>query len=151
MFTKVSIFWGVILLKRPAMKKMEWRYVTREDVDVILVKWWNEWGFPVPPKECLPPTGIIVSDGGDDLYGGFLYLTDGGIGWMEWVVSNKTIEPSRKRGALGFFVGVMDGLAKERGMNFMFTSTVLPGFRNGLLKCGYTDGDRGIYQLIKGL
>lgn len=131
------------------MKKFKWRYVSKADYDSVLVGWWNAWGFPVPVVECLPERGIIVSDGEGDLYGGFLYLTDGGIGWMEWVVSDKDAAVERKRGALEFLTDVLTGMAKDEGMLMVFTSTVLPGFANGLKKCGFRDGDRGVYQFIK--
>lgn len=131
------------------MNKFTYRLATSEDYDNVFIEWWNEWGFPVPPKDCLPETGVIVSDRNDDLYGGFLYLTDGHIGWLEWVVSNKSVSVDRKRGALEFLVDVVDEMAQNHGMKLMFTSTVLPAFRNGLLKCGYTRGDEGIYQLVK--
>lgn len=133
------------------MKKYRWRYASSDDYDSILLRWWGEWGFPAPPKDCLPERGIIVSDGEGDLYGGFLYLTDGGIGWMEWVVSNRSAAPGRKRGALEYLVEVLSGMAKEEGMLMVFTSTTLPGFVNGLKKCGFGMGDTGVYQLVKTL
>lgn len=132
------------------MNDFSFRMVRAEDWDV-LVRWWDDWGFPRPPRECLPKNGVMVVDGEGDLYAGFLYLTDGGIGWLEWVVSDRMASVERRRGGLEFLVEVVSGLARDEGMLLLFTSTVLPGFRNGLLKCGFSMGDDGVYQLIKGV
>lgn len=131
------------------MERFLFRIATEKDYNDVFVKWWNDWTFLPPPVDCLPKTGVIVSDESEDLYGGFLYLTDGNIGWLEWVVSNKSVSVNRKRGALGFLVDVVSDIAKKNGMKLMFTSTVLPTFRNGLLKCGFLEGDKGIYQFVK--
>lgn len=131
------------------MEKFTWRYADKEDYNLVLVKWWKEWGFPVPPAGCLPQRGVMVSDAGGDLYGGYLYVTDGGIGWLEWVVSDRKAAVARKRGALEFLTEVLASLAREAGMKMVFTSTVLPGFVNGLKQCGFEVGDRNIVQLIK--
>lgn len=130
---------------------MKWRFVTEYDLQKVLIPWWSAWKFPVPPVKCLPERGVIVSDEEGDLYGGFLYLTDGRIGWMEWVVSNKGASVKRRRGALQYLVEVLSKMAKEEGMVLLFTSTVLGGFRNSLNKCGFMPGDSGMYQLIKSL
>lgn len=133
------------------MKKFKWRYVSREDYNGVLTRWWGEWEFPAPPVECLPERGIVVSDKQGDLYAGFLYLTDGGIGWIEWVVSDRKATPARKRGALEYLTGLLSGMAREEGMLLVFTSTNRPGFVNGLKKCGFVPGDSNMHQLVKGL
>ena len=133
------------------MEKFKWRYADADDLKNVFVPWWNEWGFPVPPRECLPARGVVVSDREGDLYGGFLYLTDGGIGWMEWVVSDKQAAVERKRGALEYLVEVLAAMAKDGGMILMFTSTDRAAYKNGLQKCGFALGDTNTYQLIKGL
>ena len=133
------------------MQKFKWRYVSRDDYDRVLTQWWEAWKFPVPPVECLPERGIVVSDGVGDLYAGFLYLTDGGIGWMEWVVSHREAVPDRKRGALEYMTGVFSRMARQEGMSLLFTSTNRPAFVNGLKKCGFASGDYNMYQLIKKL
>lgn len=133
------------------MEKFKWRYASREDYDRVLTRWWGEWEFPVPPVECLPERGIVVSDKEGDLYGGFLYLTDGGIGWIEWVVSDRRASTTRKRGALEYLTGIFTRMARKEGMYMIFTSTNRPGFVNGLKKCGFLPGDANMYQLVKSL
>lgn len=133
------------------MENFRWRYIKGDDLKRVVTSWWSDWNFPVPPLECLPERGVIVSDGDGDLYAGFLYLTDGRIAWMEWVVSNRSAATHRKRGALEYLTGVLSDLAKQEGMLLMFTSTSIDSYRKGLEKCGFLPGDANTYQLIKGL
>ena len=39
-----------------------------------LVKWWSDWEFGTVPKECLPPSGIVVSEDSKDICAGGLYI-----------------------------------------------------------------------------
>lgn len=153
--TKIVTFlaWRVVASQkiRNMTRNFEWRYINGDDLRDVVTGWWCDWDFPIPPPECLPERGVIVSDGDGDLYAGYLYLTDGRIGWMEWVVSNRAATPARKRGALAFLTDVLSGMAKQEGMLLVFTSTSIVGYRNGLEKCGFLLGDTNTYQLIKGL
>ena len=59
-----------------------------------LVKWWTDWEFGTVPKECLPPSGIVVSEDGKDICAGGLYIGEGTqFGFMEWIVTDKSAEP----------------------------------------------------------
>ena len=56
-----------------------------------LVKWWTDWEFGTVPKECLPPSGIVVSEDGKDICAGGLYIGEGTqFGFMEWIVTDKS-------------------------------------------------------------
>ena len=67
--------------------------VRRWDRDVdypILVQWWKDWEFGVVPRECLPPDGIMVENGGKPICAGGLYIGTGTqFAFMEWIVSDK--------------------------------------------------------------
>lgn len=117
----------------------------------LLCEWWDAWGFPRPPKECLPINGLIVCDGEGPLYAGFMFFTDSSIAWIEWVVSDKHASVSRKRGALDYLISSFEKMAKGRKVKHFFTSTVRPEFINSLKKCGFEVGDRDVVQLIKNI
>ena len=53
-----------------------------------LVKWWTDWEFGTVPKECLPPSGIVVSEDGKDICAGGLYIGEGTI-WIHGMDSNR--------------------------------------------------------------
>lgn len=133
------------------MNTFSFRLSSRADYDGVLTKWWKEWGFPVPPVECLPRHGLIVSDAEGDLYAGFLYFTDSDMAWMEWVVCNRSACVSRRRGALLFMTGLFEQIARGGGAKHLFTSTVRGDFANSLCKCGFERGDTGVIHLVKNI
>ena len=132
-----------------ASNDFEWRAITREDYYEILIKWWEDWAFPVPPIENLPKDGIIISKNGVDLYAGFIYYTGTSLAWAEYFVSNKEAPVELKRGSFERLIDIMGILAKDKGVKALFTSTVLGVFKNTLVKAGFEIGDVGNYQLVK--
>ena len=132
-----------------ANSKFDWRFINQDDYENILKLWWKNWGFPIPPIENLPKTGIMISKDGVDVYAGFIYYTGTALAWAEYFVSNKTVAVEYKRGALERLVDIMCIISKEKGVKCLFTSTVLDSFKNSLTKAGFQIGDVGNYQLVK--
>lgn len=123
-----------------------------EDHYPILKGWWDaQW--PVAPNlEILSKLGVIVKDENDYLYGMFLYYSGSPIVWLEFIVSNPDVEPSRKRGALNFGIENICSIGKEvfsKDIKYVFSSSNNPGFINSMKKCGFVKGDENVIQLIK--
>ena len=82
-----------------------------------LVKWWTDWEFGTVPKECLPPSGIVVSEDGKDICAGGLYIGEGTqFGFMEWIVTDKSAEPKTVHKCLKLCIDSIMTLAKDRGI-----------------------------------
>lgn len=128
---------------------LTYRLLNAEDYDDFLLKWWKDWKFPAPPRDCLPRNGVVVVDEEGPLYAGFMYFTDSPIVWVEWVVSDRMAAPARKRGGLELLLEVFTQMADGGGAKYVFTSTERAAFRNGLVRCGFVVGDTGISQLVK--
>jgi hypothetical protein len=89
-----------------------------------LVKWWNDWEFGVVPKECLPPSGIIVEDDGTPVCAGGLYVGEGTqFGFMEWIVTDKKADQRVVHRALKACIDSIMELAKDRGIKLVYTAT----------------------------
>ena len=130
-----------------------WRKIEQGDY-TMLQRWWDDWGWETSPTlSMLPQTGVLVYDKeiGTPLYAGFLYYTGTTIAWMEFVVSNKDAAIKQRKGALNYLVEVFSVMAKNNGVEMIFTSTVLPAFVNSLKKCDFVVGDVNNTQLIKKL
>ena len=83
-------------------------------------KWWNYWNFPIPSKEVLPNDGIgglkLTDENGIDLIAGFLYETNSGISWIEFIVSNPNIKDRNiRKEAKKNIILYLSLLAKEKG------------------------------------
>ena len=63
-----------------------------DDYDTILVDWWKDWGWTPPTRDFLPDNGkggMIVFDGDIPVCAGYIYLTNSGVAWVDWIISNK--------------------------------------------------------------
>jgi hypothetical protein len=92
-----------------------------------LVKWWTQWEFGTVPKECLPPDGIIVEVDGTPVCAGGLYIGEGTqFAFMEWIVTDKTAEARNVHKCLKLCIDSIMGLAKDRGIQLVYTATKEP-------------------------
>ncbi len=94
------------------------RPLNYEDYDTTLVGWWNDWGWQVAPKrELLPANGIggvMVYDGDVPVCAAFLYTTNSGIAWIDWIVSSKTYTNKKgRKEALNILVESLTNTAKN--------------------------------------
>jgi len=135
------------------MSKFSWRYITKEDLPT-LNQWWDDWGWKTPPSmHMLPADAFMIVNLEDNVnvYAGFLYKTGTSIGWLEFVVSNKSAPVSSRRGAFEYLVETVSTAAKMNGIEMLYSTTVSPAFLNSLKKCGFEVGDVGATNLIKHL
>lgn len=128
-----------------------WRKISVSDYNNILVKWWKDNGWTTPPTLDYLPEGYMVSNDGKDAYAGFIYYTGTKIAWFEFIVSNYHLEPTLKRGCLEKLIDVVSIIAKDKGVDVLFTSTNNMGYCNSLKKNGFVVGDKEIIQLTKKL
>lgn len=134
------------------MNKFRWEYLLKKDYD-MLCEWWEQWNWPTPPSlDMLPQNAfVIINQNNDPVYAGFLYESGTSIGWLEFIVRNKSLSPQECRGGLDYLVETVSTVAKTRGISALFTSTVNPALVQSLKKTGFEIGDRGSTQLIKQL
>lgn len=101
------------------------RKLIYEDYDETLIGWWAAWGMTAPAREFLPDNGeggIIVCDAGVPICAGFMYTTNSGIAWIDWVITNKDYRggPARKQ-AIDLLIATLEMAAKESGFSYVYT------------------------------
>lgn len=128
--------------------------INTNDYEDILSGWWKDWGFEVPPKDFLPDNGcggIIVYDENIPVCAGFLYTSNSGVAWVEWIISNKNYrkKPQRKE-ALVLLIDTLGNIAKKIGYKYLYS----PLKGDSLIKIyeslGYVKGDT-VKEMIKKL
>ena len=95
---------------------MDIRQLTEEDYDNTLLKWWDQWGFTPPSKSNLPNNGtggIILSINDTPVCAGFLYETNSGMAWCEFIVTNKEYKESDRPAAIVKLIESLTILAKD--------------------------------------
>ena len=67
-------------------------------------KWWKFWRWKPIEKVLLPNNGLgglkITDENGVDVCVGFLYETNSGIAWIEFIISNPEIKDTEIRSLL---------------------------------------------------
>ena len=126
------------------------RLLTDDDY-LNMVKWWNFWKFPPPPKEYLPSegkSGIMVTKDGIDICSGFLFFTNSKMAWLEYIVSNNEYKEKDRKEAIQFLINELTHLAKRKGFKVVFTSVKNKSLINHMTDCGYIIGSENTTEMI---
>ena len=123
------------------------------DYDDFLVGWWESWGWEPPQKDFLPENGkggICVFEDTVPICAGFLYATNSGVAWVDWVVSNKEYKkkPHRQQ-AIGLLVETLTNIAKNTGYKYSYALIKHKGLLSTYKMLGYIEGDKYTTEMIK--
>lgn len=132
---------------------MKARIITEADY-AILNNWCKTWNFPeIAQKDnnILPKYGLIISDkSGEDIIGGFLYLTDSVFAHPEWIVTNKSYKNKVDRKlAFKMLFDEFGIYAKTRGHSLFLMSVKDNFLIHTLQMCGFVKTDSIMTNLIK--
>lgn len=96
--------------------------VARTDHDEFS-RWWVAHGWPIIPKEMLPPTGFVAyKETGMKAAGWLLIDANVPIGCMEWIVTNPDNTPRESLVAIKTVVEQIKLIADEIGIKAIFTT-----------------------------
>lgn len=119
------------------------------DYENILIKWWEDWGFPHPPPMImLPHTGFIAYDGEIPVAACFVYTTNSKVAWLTWLVSNKNYrEKPNRRIIINSLIEAVCEWAKSMGYNIIYTVT---NKSHAVFKdAGFIETSKNAHELIK--
>lgn len=132
---------------------MEVRYLSAEDYDNTLVKWWESWRWTPPSRDMLPDNGtggIMVFENGIEICAGFIYFTNSKTAWIEYIVSNQEFKDRPKRiEAINFLINVLSAIAKDKGYKFAYASLKNEPLVNRYKDCGFLAGSKSCQEVIK--
>jgi hypothetical protein len=106
-------------------------------------KWWEFWRWTPPAKELLPYNGLgglkITDENGIDICVGFLYETNSGIAWIEFIVSNPEIKNAEIRSqGRKELIRYLTLLAENKGFKVVFSSLANEQLINEFHENGYS-------------
>ena len=116
------------------------RPYTNEDYNLV-ASWWEKRGFPKIPAHLLPTNGVIV----EERAVGFLYSTDSGIAWLEWIVSDP--DQRGETDAVSVVIETLVQAAKQLGFSVVFSSLHNERLINKYTKAGFDVGDVGMTNM----
>ena len=111
----------------------------------LISSWWNARSFPPIPPQFLPPTGFIVGDHA----AGFLYSTDSGIAWMEWITTNPQSVKIDRDNALNSLIDALTVEAKRLGFSAVFTSVADSGLISRYARHGFGVTDTTMTNMVR--
>lgn len=126
-----------------------------DDYDTILTKWWDDWGWTAPAKDFLPDNGkggMIVYDKETPICAGFVYITNSGVAWVDWIISNKEYrkKPHRKQ-AIGILIETLTNLCERSGAKYSYALIKNKSLIETYQHLGYDKGDSYTQEMIKKL
>jgi len=114
----------------------------------IVCEWWLAHGWPLPPIESLSEFGMIAYDEKYLLCVGWLYLTTGYWGWLEWIVVNPDAPMKRRQTGLKSLIARLLEEAKVFKIKAVHCSLKSPGLIRMHQKAGFLIGDTGMTNLV---
>ena len=134
---------------------MEFRVEPLKETDYsdFLVGWWESWGWEPPTRDFLPDNGvggICVFEDTTPICAGFLYTTNSGVAWVDWIVSNKEYrkKPQRQQ-AIGLLVETLTNIAKKTGHKYSYALIKHRGLIDTYKTIGYIEADKYTTEMIK--
>ncbi len=135
--------------------KFETRLLNENDYDEILVKWWKDWGWDAPTKDFLPENGkggLIIFDGKEPICAGFIYMTNSGVAWVDWIISSKTYtDKNNRKEAIYLLIESLTLIAKNSGAKYSYALIKHKGLIKTYEESGYTQADSYSTEMIKKL
>lgn len=115
----------------------------------VVCDWWTRHKFGVIPAALLPTRGLVVQLDDVLVCAGFLYSTDSGMGWIEFVVASPDVKKRVVSMCLDQLLCDLVELSKEIGQRCLFTSSNLKGLIKRFERVGFQIGDTETTQLIR--
>ena len=126
-----------------------------DDYETILVGWWNDWNWTPPLKDFLPDNGTggyMILDGDEPICAGFIYTTNSGVAWVDWIVSSKTYRKKPQRqNALKWLIDSLEKLARNTGHKYLYALIKSKSLIELYQTLGFIKGDVYNSALIKKL
>lgn len=131
---------------------MKARNLVESDYEDLVEYWkWNR--FPPPPKEMLPNNALsgmmVVDEFGNNICGGFLYETNSGIAWCEFIVASPLIKDRkvRKEGQV-FLIKALCEKARKKGYLAVFSSIKYDALIERYIEAGFSKDNLKSTELI---
>jgi len=112
--------------------------------------WWKaRAGWEPVPLDMLPKFGIIAHDNEHDYCAIWLYPMSGGLGMMEWLVSNPESPQKVRRESLGFILEGITDVAKHIGITRIFSTLKHERLEKLYQEKGFKITDTGVTHFMK--
>jgi hypothetical protein len=131
--------------------KLKARTLLEQDYN-MLEKWWLGWGWPVVSKEILPDNGtggVMIEHEGKPIVAGFIYWSNSGMCWFDWVISDPKGNKRARPFAVKFLIETVEKMVKDAGKKCIMSISRSNSLLKIHKKLGWTIDKTPSHEMIK--
>ena len=127
------------------------RTLLEEDYS-MLENWWKAWGWPAVSKDILPDNGtggVMVEHKGKPIVAGFIYWSNSGLCWFDWVVSDPEGNKRARPFAVKFLIQTVEQMVKDAGKKCIMSISRSNSLLKIHKKLDWVVDEKPSYEMIK--
>lgn len=131
--------------------KLKARTLLEQDYN-MLEKWWLGWGWPVVSKDILPDNGtggVMIQHEGKPIVAGFIYWSNSGMCWFDWVISDPKGNKRARPFAVKFLIETVEKMVKDAGKKCIMSISRSNSLLKIHKKLGWTIDKTPSHEMIK--
>lgn len=131
--------------------KLKARTLLKQDYN-MLEKWWLGWGWPVVSKDILPDNGtggVMIEHEGKPIVAGFIYWSNSGMCWFDWVISDPKGNKRARPFAVKFLIETVEKMVKDAGKKCIMSISRSNSLLKIHKKLGWTIDKTPSHEMIK--
>ena len=131
--------------------ELKTRTLLEEDYS-MLEKWWSAWGWPAVSKDILPDNGtggVMVEYKGKPIVAGFIYWSNSGLCWFDWVVSDPEGNKRARPFAVKFLIQTIEQMVKDAGKKCIMSISRSNSLLKIHKKLDWVVDEKPSYEMIK--
>jgi hypothetical protein len=131
--------------------KLKARTLLEQDYN-MLEKWWLGWGWPVVSKDILPDNGtggVMIEHEGKPIVAGFIYWSNSGMCWFDWVISDPKGNKRARPFAVKFLIETVEKMVKDAGKKCIMSISRSNSLLKIHEKLGWTIDKTPSHEMIK--
>lgn len=131
--------------------KFKTRTLLEEDYS-MLEKWWAAWGWPAVSKDILPDNGtggIMIEHDGKPIVAGFIYWSNSGLCWLDWVVGDPDGSKRIRPLAIKLLIETVEVMVKDAGKKCIMSISRSNSLLKIHKKLGWVVDETPSHEMIK--
>ena len=131
--------------------KLKARTLLEQDYS-MLEEWWKAWGWPPVNKDVLPDNGtggVMIEYEDKPIVAGFIYWSNSGMCWFDWVISDPNGNKKARPLAVKFLIQTVEQMVKDAGKKCIMSISRSNSLLKIHKKLNWVVDEKPSYEMIK--
>jgi hypothetical protein len=118
----------------------------------MLEEWWKAWGWPPVSKDVLPDDGtggVMIEYKNKPIVAGFIYWSNSGMCWFDWVISDPEGSKRARPLAIKFLIQTVEQMVKNAGKKCIMSISRSNSLLKIHKKLGWMVDETPSHEMIK--